>query len=73
MAKEPPPDDEIGWGKYLSMGLETAIGAALGYVVGAWLDRRYHWTPWGATVGTMIGVAAGMYLLIKEALKMNRD
>jgi F0F1-type ATP synthase assembly protein I len=41
--------------------------------VGAWLDRRYGWTPWGVIAGTMIGLAAGLYLLIKEALRMNKD
>jgi F0F1-type ATP synthase assembly protein I len=53
--------------------MEIAVGAVLGYAVGAWLDRKYHWTPWGVLVGTLVGVAAGMYLLIKEAIRINRD
>ena len=73
MPEKPPQNENSNWGKYLGMGLETAVGVGLGYLVGAWLDRRYHWAPWGVTIGTLLGVAAGMYLLIKEALRMNRS
>jgi hypothetical protein len=55
------------------LGLEIAVGAGLGYVVGAWLDRRYGWGGYGALGGVMLGVAAGMYLLIKDAIQSNRD
>ena len=68
-----PQNQESGWGKYAGMGLEMAVAVGLGYIVGHWLDKRYGWTPWGVLVGTLAGVAAGMYLLIKEALRMNRD
>jgi F0F1-type ATP synthase assembly protein I len=50
-----------------------AVGVTLGYAVGWWLDRKFGWSPWGVTVGSLLGVAAGMYLLIKEALRMNKD
>jgi F0F1-type ATP synthase assembly protein I len=73
MPEKSPQNENSNWGKYLGMGLETAVGVGLGYIVGAWLDRRYHWAPWGVTVGTLLGVAAGMYLLIKEAMRMNRS
>jgi F0F1-type ATP synthase assembly protein I len=73
MAEKRPQNQDSDWGKYLGLGLETAIGAGIGYAVGAWLDRRYGWAPWGVTVGTLLGVFAGMYLLIKEGLRMNRD
>jgi len=65
--------DQQNWGKYLGIGLEIAVGVTLGYLVGGWLDRRYGWTPYGVLVGTMLGVAAGMYLLIRDAIRMNRD
>jgi ATP synthase protein I len=68
-----PKREEPGWGQYLGLGLEMAVGVTLGYAVGWWLDRKYGWSPWGVTVGSLLGVAAGMYLLIKEALKMNKD
>jgi F0F1-type ATP synthase assembly protein I len=66
-------DESPKWGQFLSTGFETAVGVALGYFVGHWLDGKYGWAPWGSLVGAMLGMAAGMYLLIKEALRMNRD
>jgi F0F1-type ATP synthase assembly protein I len=68
MARESPD-----WGQFLTLGFETAVGVGLGCFVGHWLDRKYGWEPWGTLGGAMLGLAAGMYLLIKEALRMNRD
>lgn len=74
MPKDSPRDtSDQNWGKYLGIGLEIAVGAILGYFVGTWLDRKFGWNGKGALIGVMLGVAAGMYLLIKEAIKMNRD
>ena len=61
------------WGRYLGIGLEIAVGVALGYVIGNWIDRRYQSSPWGVLVGTMLGLAGGLYLLIKDAIRMNKD
>jgi F0F1-type ATP synthase assembly protein I len=66
--KESPP-----WGTFLTTGFETAVGVGLGFIVGQWLDKRYGWTPWGTLGGCMLGLAAGMYLLIKAALRANKD
>jgi F0F1-type ATP synthase assembly protein I len=41
--------------------------------VGWWLDQRYGWSPRGATVGSLIGLAGGLYLLIKDAIRINKD
>jgi F0F1-type ATP synthase assembly protein I len=38
------------------------------------LDKRFGTTqPWGALLGCMLGVAAGMYLMLKDAMKINKD
>ena len=50
-----------------------AVGVVLGYLVGRWFDRRYHADPWGVLVGTLLGLASGMYLLIKDAIRINKD
>jgi F0F1-type ATP synthase assembly protein I len=65
--------NQQNWGRYLGIGLEIAIGVALGYVIGAWIDRRWDSSPWGVLAGTMIGLAGGLYLLIKDAIRMNKD
>jgi F0F1-type ATP synthase assembly protein I len=72
----PQPDPEKhdpNWGRYAGYGLQIALGVGLGLIVGRWLDKRYGWDPWGVLVGTMLGMAAGMYLLIKDAIRMNKD
>lgn len=68
-----PKDSNANWGKFLGVGLEMAIGVGLGFAVGTWLDKRYGWNGKGVLLGTGLGLAAGMYLLIKQALLMNRD
>jgi hypothetical protein len=68
-----PGSGDPNWGRFLSIGLEMAVGALLGYFVGAWLDRRYGWGGYGTLGGVMLGVAAGMYLLIKDAIRINKD
>ena len=65
--------DESHFGKFATVGLEIAVGAGLGALIGTWLDRKWHSDPWGVVIGTFIGIAAGMYLLIKEANKANKN
>jgi F0F1-type ATP synthase assembly protein I len=61
------------WGKLAAVGLELAVGVGLGAVIGTWIDRKYKTDPWGILIGTGIGFAAGMYLLVKAALAANKD
>jgi F0F1-type ATP synthase assembly protein I len=76
MAEKPPDpdrDSESDWGKHLGVGLQMLVGVGLGLAVGTWLDKKYGWSPWGVLVGSMLGLAGGMYLLIKDAIRMNKD
>jgi len=66
-------DDDGNWGRYLGIGLEIAVGVGVGYFIGSWLDRRNGWNGTGTLVGVMLGLAAGMYLLIKDAIRINKD
>jgi F0F1-type ATP synthase assembly protein I len=72
MAEKPPVEDP-SWGKHLGVGLQMLVGVVLGFVVGNWLDKKYGWAPWGVMVGSMLGLASGMYLLIKDAIRINKD
>jgi F0F1-type ATP synthase assembly protein I len=69
----PKDDPDINWGRFAGVGLQMLVGVVLGVVVGQWLDRRYGLDPWGTMCGAMIGLAAGMYLLIKDAIRINKD
>lgn len=68
-----PKDNDANWGKFAFYGVEIAVGTGLGWFVGQWLDKKFGWDPWGVLIGTMLGVSAGMYLLIKDAIRINRD
>lgn len=68
-----PKPEDTNWGKFAGIGLQMAVGVGLGIFIGGWLDQKYDWEPWGTTVGCLLGLAGGMYLMIKEALQMNKD
>jgi F0F1-type ATP synthase assembly protein I len=69
MASNDSPD----WGKFLTTGFEIAAAIGLGCAVGYWIDRKLGSSPWGVVAGTLIGATAGMYIVIKETMRMNRD
>ncbi len=60
-------------GPGLTQGLEIAVGVGLGVVIGMWWDRHHGSAPWGLLIGLLLGCAAGMYLVIKEAIRSNKD
>lgn len=68
-----PSKDDPGPGRFLTSGLEVAAGVGLGLAVGNWIDRHFHCDPWGVILGLVVGFAAGVYLLIKDALKSNKN
>ena len=65
--------NDPNWGKFASVGLEIAAGVGLGVAVGYWIDRKFRTEPWGILIGAGVGLAAGMYLFIKEGMRANRD
>ena len=68
MAKSQDPN----WGNFLGVGLQICVGAGLGYAVGHWLGQRYGWKN-AAVIGFCVGLAGGMYLMIKDAMRINKD
>jgi F0F1-type ATP synthase assembly protein I len=55
------------------LGFEMAAGVGLGLIIGLWLDKKFGWSPWGTVVCTTLGLIAGMYLLIRDGMRSNRD
>jgi len=54
-----------GW-KHVFAGSSFAITIVLCVFAGNWLDGRYGTDPWGVLVGTLFGIAAAFYNLMKE-------
>ena len=71
--KDDSRQDDSKRGRMAVVGLEIAAGAGLGAIFGTWIDRKWHSDPWGVLIGTFLGIAAGMYLLIKEAINANKN
>ena len=70
--KPETPVERSPW-SYAGMGFQlvgtTLLLAAIGYE----LDKYNTWmSPWGLLTCTVIGMVGGMYLLIKEALRINK-
>jgi ATP synthase protein I len=62
-----------GWVRYSSVGLELA-GAIGGFaLVGYWIDGRYGTSPWGILGGVVLGMAGGLYNLVRESLDAVRE
>jgi F0F1-type ATP synthase assembly protein I len=68
-----PRNNDSSRGDLISLGLELAVGIGLGAAVGYWIDEKWHTAPWGILIGCIFGFSAGMYLLIKAAIKANKD
>ena len=56
----------------LNFGLYPAVGVLLGLFIGYWLDRRFGWGSVGMLTGAILGLISGMYLLIKDSMRINK-
>lgn len=65
--------DVAPWGKVASIGLEIAIAVGFGAWIGSWIDGKYKTDPWGLVIGSGVGFIVGMYMLIKQAIAMNKN
>ena len=75
MAEPDQPGGGSGGGgdfRGLAYGLQILVGVGLGYLVGLWLQRRFGWSQ-AVVVCSLVGLAGGLYLLIKDAIRINKD
>lgn len=60
-------------GLFTSIPMVMMGGPAVGFFIGAFLDRRFSVSPWGVGAGVLLGLAAGMVeaiQLIRAAQKL---
>lgn len=62
-------DRDLGWARWASAGLEFGLCVVLFFLGGRWLDGNLGTDPWLTLTGSLLGVAAGMYLLIRTAVR----
>jgi len=62
-----------GWVRHSGVGLELAGATAGLAVVGYWIDHRFGTQPWGILGGVIIGLAGGLYNLVRESLEAVRE
>jgi F0F1-type ATP synthase assembly protein I len=56
-----------------NLGLYPAVGVGLGLLIGTWLDHQFGWGSKGLITGAVIGMASGLYLLIKEGTRAGKN
>ena len=59
--------------KYAGVGFEFAGVLGVCLYLGHLADERWDSEPWGLLIGAGIGLAGGIYLLIKEGNRMMRE
>ncbi len=70
------PDDKEAktrqqWVRMSGMAVEfVGMVLVLGYI-GYRLDESRGWSPWGSLAGFLIGTAGGLWLMVRQANKIN--
>jgi F0F1-type ATP synthase assembly protein I len=60
---------DLGGYRWAAVGLEFGVCVVLFFLGGRALDGNLGTDPWWTVIGSLVGVAAGMYLLIRTALR----
>jgi ATP synthase protein I len=61
------------WVRLSGIGVEL-VAAVVGFtLIGYWLDRHFGIRPWGVLIGALLGLAGGMYNVIRQALAATRE
>ena len=55
-----------------TLGLEFAVAVGLGVCGGFFIDKYFFTKPWGMIAGVFVGFGLGMYIIVKEAYRLNQ-
>ncbi len=62
------------YAKFSSLGIQMGVIIGGFTWLGVYLDDRYQTkTPWWSIGLSLFGVFAGLFIMIKEVIKMNKD
>ncbi len=60
-------------GDISSIGIGLAATIIFCGAIGWWIDDTWQCKPWGTLIGCLIGIAGGMYNMIRIVIKANKD
>lgn len=59
--------------KYTSLALQLGLTIAVFAFLGRYLDQKYETeTPWFTLCGSLLGVGSGLYLALRDLVKINK-
>ena len=64
--------DDGGDNNAINLGLYPAAGVLVGLGAGYWLGSKFGWGVWGPVGGAAVGMTAGLYLLLKEGMRIGK-
>lgn len=74
MADKPTNSTGSSFARFSSVGIQMGIIIALFTWLGTYLDEKYQTkTPWWTIGLSLFGVIAGLTLIIKEVINMNKN
>jgi len=74
MTDKPTNSTGSSFTRFSSVGIQMGIIIALFTWLGTYLDEKYHTkTPWWTISLSLFGVIAGLTLIIKEVINMNKN
>ena len=62
-------DEGAAWGRWAGVGMEFGVAVVVFFLGGKALDATFSTAPWLTLLGSLVGVAAGTYLLVRTALR----
>ena len=67
-----PPEDRTGasWLRYSHLGLLYCVTVLLGVALGYWGDAKLDTDPWLTVGGSLLGMAAATYNLVREVSRI---
>ncbi len=72
MPRTPKHEHSLTWlGKYISLGLTLPASVAAGYMMGSAADHYWH-HPILRAVGILLGMAGGLWQVLKEVTRDER-
>ena len=74
MENDKKPGSASKYARFSGLGVQMGVIIGLFTWLGTYLDERYQTkTPWWTIGLSLFGVTAGLYLMIKEVINMNKD